>query len=262
MNYAREKNVSSETVSAFCCQSSDHPHLEESCSSYISEDITESNEISSTLDWGTLDRLTDPICLVNNTGAILSSNKSFRNFTGQINGRGENKSSIINFIEQIVHPHDVLKVSEAVTRLVSFQSREENLGICKTRKRERNNDWFEKAYREMTVIQPDYRELHLTLQGFGDGNVLVIGRFFACNSRDGIEGGELHSGTADFRNGCIWQLDTAELSGYFEDIAVPFYVIASDALVLYMNRVAREQLQYSQDDIIGHRLHEVNFYIG
>lgn len=56
----------------------------------------------------------------------------------------------------------------------------------------------------------------------------------------------------------IWELSTSELTGFFEEIRAPFYVIGVDGYILWLNRAGYEIFGYLREEMLNHRLEDVS----
>ena len=98
------------------------------------------------------------------------------------------------------------------------------------------------------MVVGDYRSLHISLQQASSSAVLVVCRVIASEAKD------------DCGPQRIWELNTSELTGFFEDVTYPFFIVGSDGYILWLNRIAHEDLGYMREEMLNHRMEDVSFF--
>ena len=84
------------------------------------------------------------------------------------------------------------------------------------------------------------------MQRLAESTALVLCRIIATEVR--VEHGQRR----------IWELSTSELTGFFEEIRAPFYVIGVDGYILWLNRAGYEIFGYLNEEMLNHRLEDVS----
>lgn len=186
------------------------------------------------LDWNTLDKLPDAICLIDFSGSIIHANTSFNRSIHYV--KYQDIIRPVSFINDFIHVSDRSPMADALSDIqesgTTSSSSSKNVGVCRT-------------LQKIGINIPQFKHYHWVLQGTASTGVLAIGRqvtdeYYQISDQNDVRRQEFE-----------------EYVAFLSAAPIPLHWISPSGIVLWANQAELTMLGYSPEEYIGESLFKV-----